>query len=319
MKHNLKITLILLAMFFITQLIGLAVIYSYSPKQTQTLVNGTLTNVTITPQLPYGMQPPEMNPQISVTSIIISMLIAVLLIFLLMKIKATIFLKFWFFFVVLIALSLTFNSVLMNLPLPYATYISLVIALPLAILKIFKRNVIVHNLTELLIYPGIAAVFVPILGMWSVVILLILISIYDIYAVWHAGFMQKMAKFQINQLGIFGGFLIPTITKKQKEEIDLLREKIKEKKISKKSLKKKRIKISLAILGGGDVAFPMIMAGVVLRSLGLIPALIVPLFATIALFLLFIFAKKEKPYPAMPFLTAGCLLGLLVGYLVSLF
>lgn len=315
MKHNIKITLILLAMFLITQLIGLAVIYSYSPKQTQALVNGTFTNVTITPQLPYGMQPPEMQPSLSLTSIIIAFVIAIALIFLLMRIKASIFLRLWFFVVVIIALGITFNSLFSNFTI-YASYIAIIVAIPLAFFKIFKMNITVHNLTELLIYPGIAAVFVPILSLWSIMVLLILISIYDIYAVWHSGFMQKMAKYQINQLKIFSGFFVPYLSSKQRKEIELIKEKYKNK-IPKK-LKTKKVKVNLAILGGGDVVFPIIFTGVVFMTLGLAPALITTIFATLALFLLFIFARKGKFYPAMPFLTAGCFLGLLVGYLVSL-
>jgi len=298
MKHTWKITLVLLGMFLITQFIGLAVINSYIGKQ-----------------LPYGMQPPEMAPQVSITSIIISFAIAILLIFLLMKIKATIFLRLWFFVVVLIALAITFNSLFASIP--YASYISLIIALPLSFYKIFRRNLVVHNLTELLIYPGIAAVFVPILNLWAIILLLLLISIYDIYAVWHSGFMQKMAQFQINQLKLFAGFFIPYASKEAREKINLLKQKYKEKALEKK-LKKAKIKVNLAILGGGDVVFPIIFAGVVFSVLGLFPAIIVSLFATLALFILQIFARKNKFYPAMPFLTAGCLLGLLIGYLVHI-
>ena len=86
--------------------------------------------------------------------------------------------------------------------------IALVIAIPLAIGKIYKRNFIVHNFSELLIYPGIAAVFVPLLNLTSIIILLILISIYDMWAVWKSKIMQKMAKFQMNELKIFGGFYV---------------------------------------------------------------------------------------------------------------
>lgn len=296
MKHNLKIIIILLSMFLIAQLIGLAVINAYSSKE-----------------LPYGMQPPEMKPSVSLTSIIIAFVIAVFLILLLMKIRSILLLKIWFFAVVLIAISITVNSVLLKLN--YSSYLALLIALPLAFYKIFKRNLIVHNLTELLIYPGIAAVFVPILNLWAIVLLLLLISVYDIYAVCHAGFMQKMAKFQMEKLKVFAGFFVPYLTKKQRKEIKLLKQKYKNKK-SKKA--KKRIKVSLAILGGGDVVFPIIMAGVVLRALGFLPALSISIFATISLLFLFIAAKKGKFYPAMPFLTIGCVIGLLAGYLISL-
>jgi len=299
-------------MFLIAQLIGLAVVNVYSPKQTEILnqTTGKLENITIQQDLPYGMQPPEMKPEFSLTSIIIAFIIAIVLILILMNLKATIFLRLWFFIVVIIALAIALNSAIINIQ--YSQYIALVIAIPLAFLKIFKRNLLVHNLTELLIYPGIAAVFVPILNLWAIVILLLLISVYDIYAVWHAGFMQKMAKFQITKLKLFAGFFIPYASKKARVQIEKI-QKLKSKKEKEKRAKK--IKVSLAILGGGDVVFPIILAGVVLRAMGLIPALIISVTATLALLALFIAARKGKFYPAMPFITAGCLIGLALGFL----
>ncbi len=72
-------------------------------------------------------------------------------------------------------------------------------------------------------------------------------------------------------------------------------------------------------MGGGDIAFPMIFAGVVMdtliRSMGFskpsafLMAMIIPLVVTVALFILLYKAEKDKFYPAMPFLTAGCLVG----------
>ncbi len=312
MKHNVKITVILLVMFFVTQLIGLAVIHAYSPKQ-ESIFNqttGQQETINVTQQLPYGMQPPEdLDPGFSLGTLITSFVIAIALIFLLSKIRATIFLKFWFFTVVVIALGLTLNPFLKLFAQEYAGYLAVVIALPLAFYKIFKRNMVVHNLTELLIYPGIAAVFVPILNLWTVIVLLLLISLYDMYAVWHSGFMQKMAKFQIEELKFFAGFFIPYVSKKDRAKIVEAK-----KSNSLKSLKK--VKVNLAILGGGDVVFPIITAGVVLRMWGLVPALMISVFATLALLWLFTFAKKGKFYPAMPFITIGCLLGILVGWIL---
>ena len=305
MKHNLKITLILLAMFLITQIIGLAVINNYTPEYKTVVDNGIEKNVTVN-QLPYGLQPPETEPAISVASILISMAIAIFLIFILSKIKATIILRLWFFLVVTIALAVSLNALL---PLQYSI-LALVISLPLAFFKIFRQNLVVHNLTELFVYPGVAAIFVPILNIWTVMVLLVIISIYDIYAVWHSGFMQKMAKYQIHQLKIFAGFFVPDRTKKQRQQIKLLR------KSKNKKLKNKKIKVSLAILGGGDVVFPIITAGVVLRSLGIWQALIVSLAATLALAILFIYSQEGKFYPAMPFITAGIFLGLGIAYLI---
>jgi presenilin-like A22 family membrane protease len=161
---------------------------------------------------------------------------------------------------------------------------------------------LVHNITELAIYPGIAAIFVPILSIWAVVLLLILISIWDMYAVWHSGFMQRMAKYQIEKVRIFSGFFVPYLGKKQEEMLKKT-----------KPGKLKKVGVSVAILGGGDVVFPIILAGVVLNTLGFLPALAVSIGATAALATLFYFSEKAKFYPAMPFITAG---GLAVAFLL---
>ena len=324
MKHKTSITIILLGMFLITQLIGIFVISSYLPKQGIEIINGTEQNVTITPQLPYGMQPPQVEPGFSLVSIIISFIFAILLIFILTKVKAVIFIRIWFFIVVIMALGIALNSIISLLPiksfLQYSPYIALVIAVPLAIYKIFRRNIIIHNATELLIYPGIAAVFVPILNVWTILLLLILISIYDIYAVWHSKFMQNMAKFQIDHLKLFTGFFVPYITKKQRAE--LKKQRFKEKRIKGKG-RGKKMKINLAILGGGDVVFPMITAGVMLKTFSMsmpfaiVSALLVSVFATLALLALFIFSKKGKFYPAMPFITAGCIAGMIIAFAIA--
>ena len=316
MKHNLQITILLLGMFLVTQVIGLAVINAYSPRQETIIINGTAQNITISPQLPYGMQPPPIQPEISIFSIIIAFAIAIFVIFLLSKFKAKLFLRLWFFAVVILAVGITLSSLFFYFNLPYASIIAVLIALPLSFYKIFKQNLLVHNITELMIYPGIAAVFVPILNVWTIIILLIIISAYDIYAVWHSGFMQKMAKFQINELKIFSGFFVPYMGKKQRQQIKLIKQKYKNQKISSKKIRNKKIKVSLAILGGGDVVFPIIAAGVFLRTFGIAQALFVTLFAVLALLFLFMAAKKGKFYPAMPFLTAGIFLGMLFSLLI---
>jgi presenilin-like A22 family membrane protease len=168
-----------------------------------------------------------------------------------------------------------------------------------------------------MIYPGIAAIFISMLNLTTTIILLILISVYDIWAVWHSGIMQKMAKFQMNSVGVFSGFFIPYATKAVKEKIKLLKMKYKNIKIPENIIKKNNIKINLAILGGGDVIFPIISAGVFMKTFhNLSATLTVTLFASLALLYLFMFAKKRKYYPAMPYLTSGIFLGMLIGWLV---
>ncbi|MFC1666202.1 presenilin family intramembrane aspartyl protease [Nanoarchaeota archaeon] len=291
-----KIIAILLGMFLITQFIGLYVVNHYSDEDNK---------------LPYGMETPRIEKERDFytifPSIIIAFVIAVGLLFLLNRFNVAFILKLWFFVVVVIALSISFNSVLNKFG--YSMIIASIIALPLAFVKVYKRDFLIHNITELFIYPGIAAVFVPILNVGTIILFLIFISIYDMWAVWKSGIMQKMAKYQIEKLNIFGGFFVPYLPKKTKLKLQ---------KMKKSEMKKKKVKVNLAILGGGDVIFPIIAAGIMFVRFGLVSALLVTLGATLGLSYLFFFSKKEKFYPAMPFITTGIFLGMIVGYLIRL-
>ena len=300
-------------MFIVTQIIGLVVVHA-DPFSLEMEVDGEIKNV----ENPYlsWFNPPKAEQESDflekfLPSIVFAFVIAIFIFFLFTKFKLELVLKIWFFFVVAFAIWLTifaFEKLApLTIPIKIALIVPTIIALLFAIVKIFGRNILVHNFTELLIYPGIATVFVPILNIYSIIALLILISIYDIWAVWHSGIMQKMAKYQINQLKIFSGFFVPYVSRKVRMKL---------KKLKKSQLKKKKIKVNLAILGGGDVVFPIIAAGVMLNTSGLASALLVIAGATIGLAFLFFFAKKKKFYPAMPFISAGIFVGIILSYLV---
>ena len=323
MKHKFSITLILLSIFLITQFIGLFVVNAYTPI---TITNPETGEITRSPanDLPFGLETPD-DEQPGLYNLIFAFAFAFALIFILMKYKWKTVIRIWFLIVTILALGISLNAFLKYTPLTSIAIIAIAIAIPLATLKIFRPNVYSHNLTELLIYPGIAAVFVPILlrptattflgKIWPILALLILISIYDAWAVWKSGLMQKMANFQMNELKIFGGLMIPSASKKVKDQIKKIKQKYKGKKIPEK-LKKKKFKVDLAILGGGDIIFPIITAGVFLRTFGLIPALFVTTGAFIALTYLFTITKKGKAYPAMPYITTGIIIGIILAKLI---
>ncbi len=294
MKHKLSITLILLTMFLVTQFIGLFVVNIYSD-----------TN------LPFGLEAPETEPTPSFLSILFTFALAFAIIFTLIKYKWKMIIRIWFFMVITLALSISLNAILKLTTMTNISIIALAIAIPLAFLKIFRPNTYIHNSTELLIYPGIAAVFTPILNTLSVLALLIIISLYDAWAVWKSGIMQKMAKFQMEEIKIFGGFLVPSASTKVKNQIKKLKIKYKGKKMP-KSIKNKKFKVNLAILGGGDVIFPIITAGVFMRAYNITPALFIIFGALAGLISIFIFSKKGKAYPAMPYITTGIFAGLLL-------
>ncbi len=218
-------------------------------------------------------------------------------------------------------MAISFNTFFYKIP--FFKLISIIIAFVFAYFKIYKNNFFIHNFTEMLIYPGVAIIFIKILHFYSLLILLIVISIYDAWAVWRSGFMQKMAKYHINKLNIFPGFLLPSFSNKIKLKIRDM------KKMGKMN---KNLKIKVAMLGGGDVAFSIISMGVIYRaSLVLLPfglpsfigGFVAALFsiagATIGLSFLLFFGKSKKFYPAMPFISAGIFSSLFIYYLLTIF
>ena len=147
-------------MFVVTQLIGLYAINFYSSDGSK---------------IPYGMDNRGVDTAQGVQfsllqSIIISFVIAILIVFLLMKINSIWFMRAWFFVVITLALGITLNIATVQLNLVYPSIFAIILAIFLAYLKVFKRNIIVHNVTELLIYPGIAAIFVAMLNIWTTII-----------------------------------------------------------------------------------------------------------------------------------------------------
>ena len=120
-------------------------------------------------------------------------------------------------------------------------------------------------------------------------------------------------KFNVEEVITLGGIGMQDVPKQPKIYCTANTKKIvnKYKKVPENS-KVSRVKVSEAMLGGGDIGFPLLFSGVILKTLGLNQALIVSLCSALALLFLFIIAEKKKFYPAMPILSLGCLIGYLV-------
>ena len=175
MKHSKKITLIILSMFIITQFIGLFVIDSNPFYHTQDNGNGTIEVANpYLPELEPLKQEAERGMAYIFFSLIIAFILSISIFLLLTRFNAEVILRIWFFVVVTFALFISFNAFIPKLLLLELFF--LFFAISLAFIKVYKRNFLLHNLTEFFIYPGIASVFVPILRPVSIVIILILIS-----------------------------------------------------------------------------------------------------------------------------------------------
>lgn len=327
MKHKPKITLLILVMFLIAQLIGLCLINSYEnyygskaketkEKAIEKGIEVAEPNVSITKEIiPEKIEIKKpLDAATIVFNIMIAIVIALVLFLLLSYIGTTTLIRIWFVAVIFICLSIALTLLFKPL-FPFALFslggktfsVSELAGISLGgfltFLKVKKRNVIVHNCTELLIYPGFALIFLPLLNWMAATLLLLLISVYDVIAVWKTKHMVKLAKFQIKKLKMFTGFFIPYV---RGEEIEKLR------KLKKSRKKKLKIKADVAVLGGGDIAFPLLFSGTLFISFGFLASLISVIFSTLGLAFLLFTAEKHKPYPAMPFITAGCLLSLAI-------
>jgi len=291
MKHSLKITLFLIAIFFAAQIVGLGVTNEYIDHK-QTAETGQV----VFKDLPYNITRPEVNQSQSFIWIFAAILLGTLLVFLLIKWRKPNVWRIWFLLSVVITMAFSLSAFMNSL-------IAILLSIIFGLWKVFRPNIYIHNLTEIFIYGGLAAIFVPMLNMFAAFALLILISAYDMYAVWKSKHMVELAKFQTKSK-IFAGIFIP----------------YKRLPAPKKGQKTVLKKVRTAVLGGGDIGFPIIFTGVVMKNLmlkvpvfqGFLLASIISLCATIALFILLWKAEKDKFYPAMPFISLGCLVGYLI-------
>ena len=295
MKHTFRITFALIGFFLLTQFVGLAVINHYIDHK-----KSSETHAVEWKELPYQLERPQVeNQSTSFIPIVVAVIIGTILVLWLIRWNKPVIWRIWFFLTILLTLSIAFSAFV-------AQWIAFGIASALAILRVFRPNVVTQNISEIFIYGGLASVFVPIINIFAAFMLLILISVYDIIAVNKTKHMVTLAKFQAKSR-VFAGLLIPYERKKDKIV----------------SVKKTGKEAKIAVLGGGDIGFPLIFAGVVMKDLmlqnpeiiGFLKTLIIPFFVTLALAYLLFKAKQDKFYPAMPYLSAGCI----IGYFVILF
>ncbi len=301
MKHNFTTTLILVGIFLLAQGIGLLVVNHYIDRpQTQAAHDVVYT------ALPYGFERPAVeNKSYSFVSIIISVLIGTVVLFLLMKYRKKTLWRFWFFGAAVLTMVFALDAFVHK-------YLALTLALLLAGWRIFRPNVIIQNVTEVFIYGGLAALIVPMLNVFAAAMLLLGISIYDAIAVWKTKHMITLAHFQ-SESKLFAGIFIP---KKGNGLSEMKVHRPSDSALSPSKNSKMPSDSGGAILGGGDIGFPLLFAGALMAGLitvddprYIIKTVLIPICAAGALFLLLAFGKKGTFYPAMPFISLGCFVG----------
>jgi len=299
MKHTFKVTLLLALIFFVAQIVGLAVTKEYiSTEEYIDPETKAVVKQIVSEDLPYNLERPKIEESTSYIWITIAVIIGTLLLLLIIRFKKINLWKLWFFFAVFFTMAIAFAPFIGQI-------IAALLAFIFALMKIYRPTAILNNFTEIFIYGGLAAIFVPVINLFAAFALLFLISIYDIIAVRHTKHMVKLAKFQARS-NIFAGLMVPYGKGKGIAAEG-------------KGIIKDKDKGRIAVLGGGDIGFPLLFSGAVMKelmlvnpeSIGFLKTLIIPVFVTFALLYLLITGEKDKFYPAMPYLAIGCVLGYL--------
>ena len=238
-------------------------------------------------------------PQISFSQFILNFLLATLFIFLISRFvkfekgKGTIF-KILFIFTVFFG-GLLFLETWLPEPLP------LIFIFVLIFRWLKKPSVLIQDLLIILGIAGTGSILGLSLNPSMVITLLIIFSIYDFIAVYKTKHMVKMAKEMIESRAILA-LVIPSNIFGFRESLEKIR------------VPAERVGGKFLILGGGDVAFPLIFCSSLI-PLGISKSLIVALFSLIGLFVGFLFftkQKERKPIPALPLIAFFSIIGYLI-------
>ncbi len=204
---------------------------------------------------------------------------------------------FWIFLSLLI-ISGTQIVALPFVPSPW----DMVIAVGLFALFLTVRNVLVHNIAIIFAIAGVGA-FIGLEITPSVAILaFVLLSFYDIIAVYKTHHMVKMAEGMIRSGAVFG-FIIPATFKLF---------------FASRQEAKTRVGDDFMILGSGDIGLPVIfVSSLVQQSLN--EAIIVAIAAILGLLLthiLFMSQTKRMPMAALPPIATMTILGYVLSLLL---
>lgn len=284
-----RATTILVLLFIATQLTGvLTAAYAYS-------TGDKLSE-------PAGVgERPSMSGAQSIIFLLVGIAISTVAILFLARHNTVWVWKAWFTLATFIALYL-FLSIYLNDILAATT------SLILTALRTTRPTPIVHNTVEITMYAGIALFLAPLFSVSTAIVLLAIMSAYDIWAVNGTKHMVTVAEFTQEAATFPGLNLSPQQTQAETPRGEEAR--VEEPSESKKA----------GVLGGGDILFPLLFsltvfqAGASVTSLAAAAtyAVIITAGATLGLTSLFRLAQDNQYYPALPFLTTGCLTALVV-------
>jgi presenilin-like A22 family membrane protease len=182
---------------------------------------------------------------------------------------------------------------------------SVAIGAVVAIIWLFRPILWLQNILLLLTLTAVGAVFGVLISPWTVVWVLVALSIYDVVAV-RLGYMMWMAR-KLSESDTLPAFILPRQNKLWGSNL--------------KSSGMQQIFTSEAserefsLLGGGDLGFPLIFTASVYSAYGFQGAFIVAIACLLGLLLAYalqIWWLKGKPLPALPPISFVAIIGFLI-------
>jgi len=218
---------------------------------------------------------------------------AFIVIFLKLSRKSSLLFELMFVFSVFVGADIVFEALLPQSP-------ALVLAVIVALLRFLAPKVWTQNLVIVISVAGVAAWLGLNMTLEVVISILILLSIYDVIAVYKTKHMVTMMK-GLMERGVYFAIIVPEKTKNLLSHLGTVRP-----------------GEGFMFLGTGDIAFPLILAVSALKYnfVSSIAIIIGALLGIIAVHILFITQRERRPMPALPPIVLGAIVGFLVSRII---
>jgi presenilin-like A22 family membrane protease len=173
------------------------------------------------------------------------------------------------------------------------------------IVWLFWARIWLHDILLLIALAASGSLFGYLFSPWTFMIFMLIIAVYDLLAV-RFGFMVWMAD-KLSETTSLPAFIFPKQLKDWKLKLSTVHfGELKDKESAEREY---------AILGGGDIGFPLMLSVAVFFKFDLAGAVVVGVFAlagVISAFLIQMYWLKGKPMPALPPIAFLSLIGFLI-------
>lgn len=170
---------------------------------------------------------------------------------------------------------------------------------------VVRPTVWLHNLLMLFSMSAAGAVFGFLFSPWTFMIFMLILAVYDLLAV-RFGYMLWLAG-KLAEGDTLPAFIIPN-------QLSLWQQSLKDVRLGEDGEGQETVR-EFSILGGGDIAMPLVLIVSVFFENGLPAALVMGAASVLGLsgaYWVQRFLLKGKPVPAIPPIAAACLVGLLI-------